>query len=42
VVVVEVNGYTIELGANLEGAMADDVTIWPEGCDRGALVPPLS
>ena len=35
---VEVNGYTIEPGANLEGAnlqlaTADATTLWPEGFD---------
>ena len=33
VVVVEVNGYTIEQGANLKGATANEDTVWPEGFD---------
>ena len=37
-VVVEVNGYTIEPGANLQGAnlkgaTANEDTVWPEGFD---------
>ena len=35
-VVVEVNGYTIEPGANLTGAGANDETAWPEGYDAVA------
>ena len=30
---VEVNGYTIEPGADLTGAVADKDTQWPEGFD---------
>jgi hypothetical protein len=30
---VRVKGYTIEPGANLAGAVADGLTIWPEGFD---------
>ena len=30
---VEVNGYTIEPGADLAGARANEDTIWPEGFD---------
>ena len=32
-VVVEVNGYTIEPGADLTEAKANDGTRWPEGFD---------
>ena len=35
-VVVEVNGYTIEPGANLAGATANENTIWPDGFDPEA------
>jgi hypothetical protein len=30
---VEVNGYTIEPGADLSGAKANEDTTWPEGFD---------
>jgi len=33
VVVVQVKGYAIEPGANLEGAEASQDTLWPEGFD---------
>ena len=41
VVVVEINGYTIEPGADLTGAVlsgatADEETSWPEGFDPEA------
>ena len=35
-VAVEVNGYTIEPGANLARARGNKDTIWPEGFDPEA------